>query len=108
VTFPVTVIDHEGIRRACCSVPRFASRAALRRWLARVLDLGDPAGWHMAVRRQPGFLGPQTGLLCAGDRLYLIRRPTNARQTAADRHSPRHRRAGRPQAEAPWMWTLRT
>jgi hypothetical protein len=75
VEFPVTVIEQIGVRRIYCRVPRLSSRSAVRSWLARVLDLGDPAAWHMQVRRQPELFNSTGGLLCAGDRLYLIRRP---------------------------------
>jgi hypothetical protein len=75
VEFPVTIIERAGVRKTCCTVPAFSSGGALLRWLTWALDLGDPAAWHVKVRRRPRMLGVPPVLLCAGDRLYVIRRP---------------------------------
>jgi hypothetical protein len=75
VTFPVTIIERAGVRRTCCTVPRVTSAGALRRWLTRALDLGDPAAWGLRIRRRPRALGVALFPLCDGDHLYLIRRP---------------------------------
>jgi hypothetical protein len=75
VEFPVTIIERAGMRKTCCTVPAVASGGALLRWLTQALELGDPAAWHVKVRRRPRLLGAPPALLVAGDRLYLVRRP---------------------------------
>jgi hypothetical protein len=71
----VTIIDRAGVRRTSCSVPMIISESALRRWLTKALDLGDPAAWHVNIRRRSPSLGVLSVPLCDGDHLYLIRRP---------------------------------
>jgi hypothetical protein len=74
VEFPVTIIEQAGVWKTRCIVPAVTSGGALLRWLTWALDLGDPAAWHVKVRRRPRLLGVPSALLCAGDRLYVIRR----------------------------------
>jgi hypothetical protein len=75
VEFPVTIIERAGVRRTRCNVPAVASGCALRGWLTRALDLGDPAAWHLKIRRRSWSLGVSRIPLRDGDSLYLIRRP---------------------------------